>query len=198
MANPRFVFGGLSCALERACLCWFVDFDLHLAPQHLRNGGLEPRVRPRDVSGHKTARTRQGDGVEAARSNAHCLWLVLSVPVAYQQALLNSSAFTYFPNRRTFEFELRGGAGDPLARHCLISWVPSDQNRQFYSRNRNPVDVRKSRYPQHQHGKREAHCRGASSACCVPMHQLPAAMDGRAEHLGLREILITWEPAHSK
>jgi hypothetical protein len=35
------------------------------------NGGFEPQVRPRDVFGRKIARTRQGDGVEAAQSNAH-------------------------------------------------------------------------------------------------------------------------------
>jgi hypothetical protein len=36
------VRGGLmhSCALERACLGLVVDFDLRLAPQHLRNGGV--------------------------------------------------------------------------------------------------------------------------------------------------------------
>jgi hypothetical protein len=69
--------------------------------------------------------------------------------VAYQQALLNSSAFKYFQTAEFLDliFELREGARDPLARHaCLISWVPLDQNQQFYSRNINPVDARKTRY----------------------------------------------------
>jgi hypothetical protein len=43
------VRGGLSCALVRAWLGWFVDFDLRLAPQHLGNVGLEPQVRPRNI-----------------------------------------------------------------------------------------------------------------------------------------------------
>jgi hypothetical protein len=47
------VRGGLSCALVRAWLGWFVDFDLRLAPQHLRNGGLEPQVRPRNIFDRK-------------------------------------------------------------------------------------------------------------------------------------------------
>jgi hypothetical protein len=62
--------------LERACLGRFVDFD-RLAPQHLMNGGLEPQVRPRNISGRQITRTRQGDGVEAAHSNVHSLWLLL-------------------------------------------------------------------------------------------------------------------------
>jgi hypothetical protein len=53
--------GLVSCAFERACLGWFVDFDLRLAPQHLKNGVFDPQVRPRDVSGRKIVRTRQGD-----------------------------------------------------------------------------------------------------------------------------------------
>jgi hypothetical protein len=39
--------------------------------------------------------------VEAAHKQ-RALPLAGSVPVAYQQALLNSSEFEYFPNRRIF------------------------------------------------------------------------------------------------
>ena len=135
---------GLSCALESACLGWFVDFDLRLTPQHLRNGGLKPRVRPRDISGRKIARTRQGDGVEAAHINAHCLWLVLCPWPISQQALLNSSEFKYFPNRRIFEFELRGGARHAGAGGALISWLESDKKRLFYAQNPDSVELDKS------------------------------------------------------
>jgi hypothetical protein len=45
----KLVRGGLICALVRAWLGWFVDFDLRLAPQHLGNGGFEPQVRPRNI-----------------------------------------------------------------------------------------------------------------------------------------------------
>jgi hypothetical protein len=115
-------------------LGWFVEIDLRLAPQHLMNGGLEPQVRPRNISGRQIiARIRQGDGVEAARSNAHSLWLFLRLSVAYQQSLLTNSAFKYFPNRRIFEFEGRGGAWHAGARGALISWLESDKKRLFYA-----------------------------------------------------------------
>jgi hypothetical protein len=66
------------------------------------------------------------------------------VAVAYQQALLNSSAFKYFPNRRIFEFELRGGARHAGARGALISWLESDKKRLFYARNPDSVELDKS------------------------------------------------------
>jgi hypothetical protein len=66
--------------------------------------------------------------------------------VAYQQALLKAAHLNTFQTAEFCVFELREGARDPLARHCLILWVPLDQNHQFLSRNRNPVDANKTRY----------------------------------------------------
>jgi hypothetical protein len=66
--------------------------------------------------------------------------------VAYQLALLNSSAFKYFPNRGIFEFELRGGARHAGARGALISWLESDKTRLFYAQNLDSVELDKSGY----------------------------------------------------
>jgi hypothetical protein len=69
--------------------------------------------------------------------------LAASVPVAYQQALLNSSASKYFPNRRIFEFELRGGPRHAGARGGLISWLESDKKLLFYAQNPDSVELDK-------------------------------------------------------
>jgi hypothetical protein len=58
------VRGGLSCALERACLGRFVDFDLRLAPQHLRNGVWSPGPAPK----YFRPKSRFGNTDEEARA----------------------------------------------------------------------------------------------------------------------------------